>query len=166
MRAATALPEAPLEGQKLALRRSGVPRALASSLRALQPANTNGENACVYDGSASESCKWTRKDPIRFKGGSFNLYGYGLSDPVNNVDPSGLANGSPGQAPFSPLPTDPCNYPPGDNLDDCLKSASNPHDWALYCSQLPSPVDRARCFRHYFSSPVERQNWCYFRYGT
>jgi RHS repeat-associated protein len=116
-----------------------------------------------YDASVG---RWTSKDPIRFKGGSFNLYGYGLSDPVNNMDPSGLANGSPGQAPFSPLPTDPCNYPPGDNLDDCLKSASNPHDWALYCSQLPSPVDRARCFRHYFSSPVERQNWCYFRYGT
>jgi len=34
--------------------------------------------------------RWTAKDPIRFKGGDTNLYGYVLNDPVNLTDPSGL----------------------------------------------------------------------------
>jgi len=34
--------------------------------------------------------KWTAKDPIGFKGGDSNLYGYVLNDPVNLVDPWGL----------------------------------------------------------------------------
>jgi len=34
--------------------------------------------------------KWTAKDPIRFRGGDVNLYGYVLGDPVNFVDPMGL----------------------------------------------------------------------------
>ncbi|NJD69712.1 MAG: PKD domain-containing protein [candidate division NC10 bacterium] len=33
--------------------------------------------------------RWTAKDPIRFKGGDTNLYGYVLNDPVNFVDPNG-----------------------------------------------------------------------------
>lgn len=35
--------------------------------------------------------RWTAKDPIRFLGGDTNLYGYVLGDPVNLVDPNGLA---------------------------------------------------------------------------
>ncbi len=35
--------------------------------------------------------KWTAKDPIDFSGGDTNLYGYVLGDPVNFVDPWGLA---------------------------------------------------------------------------
>ncbi|MEJ2497582.1 MAG: RHS repeat-associated core domain-containing protein, partial [Sulfurovaceae bacterium] len=35
--------------------------------------------------------KWTAKDPIDFAGGDINLYGYVLGDPVNFVDPRGLA---------------------------------------------------------------------------
>jgi uncharacterized protein RhaS with RHS repeats len=35
--------------------------------------------------------KWTAKDPILFEGGDSNLYGYVLGDPVNFVDPVGLA---------------------------------------------------------------------------
>ena len=35
--------------------------------------------------------KWTAKDPIDFSGGDSNLYGYVLGDPVNLVDPKGLA---------------------------------------------------------------------------
>jgi len=31
------------------------------------------------------------KDPIGFAGGDTNLYGYVLNDPVNMIDPSGLA---------------------------------------------------------------------------
>jgi uncharacterized protein RhaS with RHS repeats len=35
--------------------------------------------------------KWTAKDPILFAGGDSNLYGYVENDPVNWVDPNGLA---------------------------------------------------------------------------
>jgi RHS repeat-associated protein len=35
--------------------------------------------------------RWTAKDPIRFQGGDTNLYGYVFNDPVNLVDPFGLA---------------------------------------------------------------------------
>jgi len=34
--------------------------------------------------------RWTAKDPIFFKGGDTDLYGYCLNDPVNAVDPYGL----------------------------------------------------------------------------
>jgi len=37
--------------------------------------------------------RWTTKDPIGFAGGDTNLYGYVANDPVNWVDPSGLARG-------------------------------------------------------------------------
>ena len=37
-----------------------------------------------------ETGRWTSKDPILFRGGDTNLYGYVLQDPVNLVDPSGL----------------------------------------------------------------------------
>jgi RHS repeat-associated protein len=36
--------------------------------------------------------RWTNKDPIRFAGGDANLYGYVLGDPVQFIDPAGLAN--------------------------------------------------------------------------
>jgi hypothetical protein len=35
--------------------------------------------------------RWTAKDPIFFAGGDTDLYGYVLNDPVNLIDPSGLA---------------------------------------------------------------------------
>jgi RHS repeat-associated protein len=35
--------------------------------------------------------RWTTKDPLRFGGGGPNLYGYLLDDPVNGIDPWGLA---------------------------------------------------------------------------
>jgi RHS repeat-associated protein len=38
----------------------------------------------------SHTGRWTSKDPIDFNGGSLNLYGYVLGDPVNLVDPNGL----------------------------------------------------------------------------
>ncbi|XAK01767.1 RHS repeat-associated core domain-containing protein [Vandammella animalimorsus] len=39
----------------------------------------------------AETGRWTAKDPILFNGGDSNLYGYVLQDPVNFVDPEGLA---------------------------------------------------------------------------
>ncbi len=35
--------------------------------------------------------RWTAKDPIGFAGGDTDLYGYVMNDPVNGVDPWGLA---------------------------------------------------------------------------
>ena len=40
----------------------------------------------------AETGRWTAKDPILFDGGDSNLYGYVLQDPVNGIDPSGLAS--------------------------------------------------------------------------
>jgi len=37
-----------------------------------------------------ETARWTAKDPILFAGGNIDLYGYGLNDPINWVDPLGL----------------------------------------------------------------------------
>jgi len=36
--------------------------------------------------------RWTAKDPILFKGGETSLYGYTGDDPVNFIDPTGLAS--------------------------------------------------------------------------
>ncbi|MCP4721003.1 MAG: DUF4329 domain-containing protein, partial [Desulfobacteraceae bacterium] len=41
----------------------------------------------------AEIGRWTAKDPIGFGGGDANLYAYVLNDPVNLVDPLGLAPG-------------------------------------------------------------------------
>ena len=39
--------------------------------------------------------RWTNKDPIFFAGGETSLYGYVGNDPINWVDPTGLAPGDP-----------------------------------------------------------------------
>jgi RHS repeat-associated protein len=36
-----------------------------------------------------ETGRWISKDPIRFKGGDTNLYGFVVNDPINRIDPSG-----------------------------------------------------------------------------
>jgi len=38
----------------------------------------------------AETGRWSAKDPIMFKGGNTNLYGYTLNDPINFMDPAGL----------------------------------------------------------------------------
>lgn len=39
----------------------------------------------------AETGRWTAKDPILFAGGSINLYGYAMGDPINLIDPDGMA---------------------------------------------------------------------------
>lgn len=51
--------------------------------------------------------RWISKDPIRFGGGSPNLYVYVGNDPVNFLDPSGLLK----------LPADPSQLPPEWTVD-------------------------------------------------
>ena len=36
--------------------------------------------------------RWTSTDPIRFEGRDSNLYGYVMGDPINMIDPLGLAS--------------------------------------------------------------------------
>lgn len=57
-----------------------------------------------YDASVG---RWLQKDPIGFRGGQTNLYGYVMNDPVNFVDPRGLVAGSISG-----------NYPSGDGYTD------------------------------------------------
>ncbi len=45
----------------------------------------------------SETGRWTSKDPIRFKAGDSNLYGYVLQDPVNFIDPVGKSASLPSE---------------------------------------------------------------------
>jgi RHS repeat-associated protein len=51
--------------------------------------------------------RWTTKDPIRFSGGSANIYQYCYSDPINWIDPDGLNNRKPGKTPPSSWPVPP-----------------------------------------------------------
>jgi RHS repeat-associated protein len=39
----------------------------------------------------AETGRWTTRDPIGFDGGDGNVYGYAEADPLNRVDPTGLA---------------------------------------------------------------------------
>jgi RHS repeat-associated protein len=40
----------------------------------------------------AETGRWLSKDPIGFDGGDTNLYGYVMSDPVNDLDPHGTTS--------------------------------------------------------------------------
>jgi len=44
----------------------------------------------------AQTGRWTAKDPILFDGGDSDLYGYVANDPVNWIDPAGLAVGTVG----------------------------------------------------------------------
>jgi RHS repeat-associated protein len=72
---------------------------ISDSNPSLQPFRFAG---CLYDDLVKtcrfgardydpETGRFTSKDPILFDGGDTNLYGYVASDPINHIDPSGLA---------------------------------------------------------------------------
>jgi RHS repeat-associated protein len=90
----------------------------------------------------TETGRWTAKDPIRFEGDSFNLYGYVLADPINLIDPSGLlVPGLPGAS--SGLPTGPniCTFAP-----DLFPLACGRHD---DCYGTPGTC-RPQCDRKFY----------------
>ncbi|MDR2081078.1 MAG: RHS repeat-associated core domain-containing protein [Campylobacteraceae bacterium] len=72
----------------------------------------------------SNTGRWITKDPIDFEGGDSNLYGYVLNDPVNGVDPWGLANEN--WIPKTPS----LSYP----LNPILHHASNSYNFNNYYS--------------------------------
>lgn len=65
-----------------------------------------------------ETGRWTGKDPTKFRGGDANLYGYSLADPVDLIDPWGLA----GVCPTPPL------APPGVSVDRNIDTAKD-YSW-------------------------------------
>jgi uncharacterized protein RhaS with RHS repeats len=75
-----------------------------------------------------ETGRWTVKDPIGFKGGDTNLYGYVLNDPVNWVDPWGLMD----------LPKDPSGLDP--NVWKPDSSHKHPHG-TRYRDSSGRPLD-------------------------
>jgi hypothetical protein len=101
---------------------SGLPIELAQGLLG-QP--DEGERKGDY---GLQTGRWTAKDPIRFHGGDTNLYGYVVNDPVNLIDPLGLAGGSvmllpgpspsPGPGSCGPTPP-PCTNPTQECLVFC-----------------------------------------------
>jgi len=61
--------------------------------------------------------RWTMKDPILFKGGDTNLYGYVVNDPVNRFDINGLE-----LPPYLRTPGH-SNWAARNSLGDCIPSA-------------------------------------------
>jgi RHS repeat-associated protein len=62
-----------------------------------------------YDASVG---RWTAKDPLRFGGGTLNLYEYAASDPINLIDRSGLDT----YACYRPIQFGPFTLPYQDNF--------------------------------------------------
>ncbi|OPY89127.1 MAG: hypothetical protein A4E71_00068 [Smithella sp. PtaU1.Bin162] len=50
---------------------------------------------CWHRDYNPDTGRWTAKDPILFKGGDSDLYGYVLNDPVSSIDEDGLMGGRP-----------------------------------------------------------------------
>jgi RHS repeat-associated protein len=113
-----------------------------------------------YDASVG---RWTSKDPLRFDGGSFNLYGYVINDPVNLNDPNGedpwwcsipiiglychafppLPCQEPDCLPGPPPGPTPPPAPPictnGDpRLGPCQNATGSPLSWPQFCGTLTS----------------------------
>jgi RHS repeat-associated protein len=67
--------------------------------------------------------RWTAKDPIQFRGGDMDLYGYVFGDPVNSTDPTGLQGAG----------TDQCSY----YNARCIANAGD-----YYCVEAPKWCQR------------------------
>lgn len=91
--------------------------------------------------------RWTSKDPIGFRGGDTNLYGYVANDPVNWIDPSGLKIGyadANSRNTLQPLIEQLMQSPAGAALVNQLESSS-----AIYTLQVVSggPLSPGTTFR-------------------
>ncbi|MDR1008621.1 MAG: hypothetical protein LBL65_08735, partial [Campylobacteraceae bacterium] len=91
----------------------------------------------------SNTGRWTSKDPIDFGGGSSNLYGYVLGDPVNYVDPTGLVdeNWIPTSGPYDYALHHASN---GYNFDDYYSIAGHGRDGMLTGGDLGKAAERAK----------------------
>jgi len=78
-----------------------------------------------------ETGRWTAKDPIGFAGGSADLYGYCLNDPVTWIDPYGLQSGSPTApgVPLFPPILPPVFYPGTPENDAFVEDVNDIIDW-------------------------------------
>jgi hypothetical protein len=91
--------------------RVGVSRRRASGRlsrrRRVRSMFTPGSRACGYR-TASGRAKWPSRDPLGERGG-LNLYGMVGNNPLNLIDPFGLAYGNPVSGPNGPVgPSGPC----------------------------------------------------------
>jgi uncharacterized protein RhaS with RHS repeats len=72
------------------------------------------------------------KDPIGFAGGDVNLYNYVGGNPVNEIDPEGLAAAIPAPSPFPPIPVPQVKLTPQqwqDMKDFFGRPAENMKNW-------------------------------------
>jgi RHS repeat-associated protein len=98
----------------------------------------------------AEVGRWTAKDPILFRGGDTNLYGYVLNDPINFIDPNGKG---PGPCPQNqqqpqqqqqnnpvPNPTPPANPNQTQQFLNNLSKASNVAAGYSFIAGAPGPT--------------------------
>jgi RHS repeat-associated protein len=94
----------------------------------------------------AETGRWTAKDPIRFAGRDTNLFGYVFSDPINQIDPTGLTTypaAGPVTSGFGPR-TDPLtgtqSFHPGTDMANPWGAPVVASDSGTVISTSPSPT--------------------------
>jgi len=129
----------------------------------------------------AEVGRWTSKDPIGFRGGDTNLYGYVLGDPVNHVDISGRQEENPsvpcgGLCDLPPPPAPPPPSSPSSNgcepanpnpktylYTQCVVACAGTHaERVAFCRSLPESWKRIRalCWAAVHVSEDECVNFC------
>jgi RHS repeat-associated protein len=94
----------------------------------------------------AQTGRWTVKDPILFRGGDTNLYGYVLADPLNRFDPSGqtadertplqqIADSLEAQGKITGIK----------NLQDLVKSLTDPASIAQALKDIDSALAKIKC---------------------